>query len=310
MPVQSQLPAILAVWSVVGVIGYFSLRRFLIRQQIRDRLMSEWTLDQLERRLEGSFSRNLLTRWLYVSGFRDPIAPLVFVLLSLLGLLLGGVLVALILWSGAAVQFAEILRQIPGGVGEVFLPIAWVSPWFGGILLTALPTLYVRAARRRRIEKIEQDLPLQLDLLATLAEAGLSFDSALDRILEAQPPGRPLAEDFRLFQVDILAGRLRIDALRRLMERVDVTWFSIFISALTHAEQVGSSLASTLRTQADDLRMRRRERALAVAMAIPVKLLLPLIVCFLPGIMTVALGPVIYQIVQVLDAFLRGAIGR
>ena len=231
-------------------------------------------------------------------------------LLSLLGLVLGGALVALILWSGVATQFADLLRLIPGGVGEVFLPVAWVSPWFGGLLLALLPTLYVRAVRRKRIQQIEQDLPLQLDLLATLAEAGLSFDSALDRILEAQVGDRPLTEDFRLFQVDILAGRPRTNALRRLMERVDVTWFSIFISALMHAEQVGSSLATTLRTQADDLRMRRRERALAMAMAIPVKLLFPLIVCFLPGIMTAALGPVIYQIVQVLDSFLRGALGQ
>lgn len=310
MPDSPQLLVILAIWSVLGVVAYFAIRHWLIRRLVRSRLQSEWTSDELESRLEASFSRNFLTRWLYVSGFRAPSATGGFLLLSFLGLLLGAGLAALILWSGVATLFADLLQLIPGGVGEVFLPIAWVSPWFAGLLLTTLPTLYVRAARRKRIQQIEQDLPLQLDLLATLAEAGLSFDAALDRILEAQPPDRPLAEDFRLFQVDILAGRARIAALRRLMQRVDVPWFSIFISALMHAEEVGSSLASTLRTQADDLRMRRRERALAMAMAIPVKLLFPLIVCFLPGIMTAALGPVIYQIVQVLDSFLRGSLGQ
>lgn len=75
-----------------------------------------------------------------------------------------------------------------------------------------------------------------------------------------------------------------------------------------HAEQVGSSLAQTLRAQADDLRVRRRERALAFAMAVPVRLLGPLIICFLPGIMTATLGPIVYQIVQVLDSFLQGAL--
>jgi pilus assembly protein TadC len=157
---------------------------------------------------------------------------------------------------------------------------------------------------------VEQDLPLALDLLATLAEAGLGFDSALDRILTTQRSNRPLAEDLRLFQIDILAGRQRVEALRRLMQRVDVAWFSIFVSAVIHAEQVGSGLAQTLRTQADDLRMRRRERALALAMAVPVKLLFPLIVCFLPGVMTAALGPVVFQIVQVLDSFLKGSLGQ
>jgi tight adherence protein C len=56
--------------------------------------------------------------------------------------------------------------------------------------------------------------------------------------------------------------------------------------------------------------MRRRERALALAMAVPVKLLFPLIVCFLPGVMTAALGPVVFQIVQVLDSFLKGSLGQ
>ena len=57
-------------------------------------------------------------------------------------------------------------------------------------------------------------------------------------------------------------------------------------------------------------RLHRRERALAFAMAIPVKLVFPLIVCFLPGIMTASLGPVVYQIVQVLDQFLKGSLGQ
>jgi len=112
---------------------------------------------------------------------------------------------------------------------------------------------------------------------------------------------RPLGQDMRIFQVDILAGRSRIEALRRLMKRVDVAWFSIFISAVIHAEQVGSGLAHTLRVQADDLRNRRRERVLALTMSIPVKLVLPLVICFLPGIMLAAIGPTAYQILRVMD---------
>jgi len=308
MPSTAQLVTILSVWSTVGFASYFALRHWLIREQIVGRLASHDTRGAAESP-HADLNRNFIVRWLYISGFRAQSAQAVFLALTLLGFLLGIGFLAVIYWSGAVTQFAALLRLIPGGVGEVFLPIAWTSPWFGGILLTLLPTLYVRAKRRKRIQHIEQDLPLTLDLLATLAEAGLSFDSALDRILQTQPQERPLIEDLRLFQVDILAGRSRIEALRRLMQRVDVPWFSIFVSAIMHAEQVGSSLAATLRLQADDLRMRRRERALAMAMAIPVKLLFPLIVCFLPGIMTAALGPIVYQIVQVLDSFLKGALG-
>jgi len=308
-PTQLLLMIVL-IWSVIGVLGYLALRYWMVREQISSRLAEIDSGEADVQQLRGDMTRNFLVRWLYVSGFRGKHAQTIFLLITLLGLLAGAAFVALIHWSGAVQQFTGLLRLVPGGVGEVFLPIAWFSPWFGGFLLTMLPTLYVRSKRRKRIRDIEQDLPLTLDLLATLAEAGLSFDSALDRILDSQARERPLAQDFRYFQVDILAGRERVNALRRLMQRVDVPWFSIFISAIMHAEQVGSSLAATLRTQADDLRMRRRERALAMAMAIPVKLVVPLVVCFLPGIMTAALGPIIYQIIQVLESFLQGSLGQ
>lgn len=295
------------LWMLLLAAVVYFLRFWSIRSLIQERLAENDT--QNAESLREDFTSNPIRRWLYISGYRNRNVFSWFLLLTFCGLVVGSIIVGVILWSGVVDQFAALLQLLPGGVGEVFLPIAWMSPWFSLILLTAMPTLVVRSQRRQRVQMIEQDLPLTLDLLSTLAEAGLSFDSALDRILDSQPQNRPLANDFRLFQIDVLAGRGRIESLRRLMQRVEVAWFSIFISAIMHAEQVGSSLASTLRTQAEDLRIRRRERAMALAMRIPVKLLFPLIVCFLPGIMTAALGPVVYQIVQVLDSFLRGSLG-
>lgn len=309
MPTFWQMIPILAVWSSVGISGYFVLRYWFVRQSVQERLQSAISDAQLEHDQLSILHGNFLTKRLITAGIRNQNAPVLFVVMSLVGLLLGIGFVSAIYWFGVVTQISVLLRLIPGGVGEVFLPVAWCSPWLVGLILCLLPTLYVRAKRKKRIREIEKDLPITLDLLATLAEAGLSFDSALDRIVSTQPVLRALGEELRLFQVDILGGRQRIDALRLLMQRVDVPWFSIFVSAVIHAEQAGSSLAVTLRTQADDLRMRRRERALAMAMGIQVKLLFPLIACFLPGIMTAALGPVIYQIVQVLDSFLRGSLG-
>jgi tight adherence protein C len=64
-------------------------------------------------------------------------------------------------------------------------------------------------------------------------------------------------------------------------------------------------LAETLRHQADDLRHRRREDALLQAQALPVKLVFPLVICFLPGIFISTLAPVIYQMTQVAGGVLR-----
>jgi pilus assembly protein TadC len=187
------------------------------------------------------------------------------------------------------------------------LPVIYVGPWILVTILASVPTLLVRAARRSRVREVERDLPITLELLATLSEAGLGFDAALQRVLESQPADRPLAEEFRIFQMEILAGRPRIHSLRRLGWRLDVMPLTIFVSALVQTEQVGAGVSDVLRRQADDLRARRRENALTVAAALPVKLLFPLVICFLPGILVATLGPTFYQIFQFLDNLrLRG----
>jgi pilus assembly protein TadC len=214
-----------------------------------------------------------------------------------------GVLVVLTLFvSGVVAQVEEVIALAPRTITGLVSPLVKATPW--GVLgvLTAVPWLVVRDARRRRVEQIEQDLPLFLELLATLGESGLGFDASLDRILTAQPEGRPLAEEWRTFQLEVLAGRPRIQCLRRLARRLDVTAFTIFISALVQAEQVGSGVADVLRRQADDLRDRRRERALSLAAALPVKLMFPLIVCFLPGIFVVTLGPTFHEFFKRADS--------
>ena len=156
------------------------------------------------------------------------------------------------------------------------------------------------------MREVEQDLPIVLELLATLAEAGLGFDAAIDRVLASLPPRRVLAQELRAFERDNLAGRPRIESLRWLGRRVAVSWFSVFISAVVQADQIGAGLADVLKIQANDLRQRRKEQALALASSAPVKLLVPLILCFMPGILTAALGPTLFEVFRTLDSLLSG----
>ncbi len=305
MPVTFNGPliALVALWlAVISIAGWWwwtlSVRGRMLRRLL------EFNQPQAE---PIELDRSWLGWWLYRAGYRGRTSVATFVLLTFVCLVFAGVFVSAVYWLGLVDLWASLMYQLPGSVGEVFLPLAWGSPWIGALLVAAIPALVVHARRKQRIAEVEQDLPTFLDLLATLAEAGLGFDSALDRILESQPNQRTLGVEFRAFQLDSLAGRTRVQALRRLMQRVDVPWFSIFLSAVIQAEQIGSGLAQTLRIQADDLRSRRRERALALAMSIPVKLLFPLIVCFLPGIMVAAVGPTAFQLVQMLDSVLRNA---
>ncbi len=297
--------AVAAVWIVLLGGAWWTARRLGERGTVRGRLFAESFDDGPDPRLDSE--RGTLGRWLYLAGFRSPTAVPWFLAASLLGMVVGLGFAATVLWLGVVDDLTALLSVVPGGVGEVFVPFAVASPWLSAVLLAALPAVYVRSVRRRRVRMVEQDLPLILDLLSTLAEAGLGFDAALDRILQGLPPDRPLVREFHGFQIDVLAGRRRIDALRRLARRVEVTWFGILVSALVQAEQVGAGLAETLRTQAADLRHRRRERALELASALPVKLVFPLVLCFLPGLMTVVIGPTLLELVQVFDRILGEA---
>ena len=78
---------------------------------------------------------------------------------------------------------------------------------------------------------------------------------------------------------------------------------TILTSAMVQAEQIGSGVANVLRGQADDLRQRRRERALEFSMALPVKLIFPLVICFLPAILVFTLGPAFYDFFRLADTY-------
>jgi len=244
-----------------------------------------------------------LQRWLFLAGYRGPgvVQSWLFAILLCTGI--GAGIVLLIYLSGV---FGLLLRGaalIPGAIGQVLVPIAHLMPWVLGAMVVSMPAVMVHRARRGRIQLFEQDLPVTLDLLATLSEAGLGFDAALVRVLETDLAERPLGREFRSFQSDLLAGRARVEALRRLARRIEVASITILVSALVQTEQLGMGFADVLRRQADDLRSRRRERANAFAMALPVKRLFPMVICFLPGIFIWTLGPFFAQLFQFIDTF-------
>ena len=249
--------------------------------------------------------RSVVGRWLYRAGYRSSTAVPFFLLATGVCIAIGLTFALLLTFSGLQTFAEQAIVSIPGGVGETFLPVVWVAPWLIFLLIGLAPFLIVRASRRQRVTSIEQDLPLSLELLSTLSEAGLGFDVALSRILRTRLGGRPLASEFQLFQADLLGGRSRVDSLRRLSSRIDLPSVSVFVSALVQAEQIGMGIARVLRQQADDVRARRRERAITFANSLATKRVIPMVVCFLPGLFVWALGPALVQLFKMVDGFLE-----
>ena len=120
-------------------------------------------------------------------------------------------------------------------------------------------------------------------------EAGLGFESAMAR---AGSNGKgPLAEELVRTLQDIAVGQPRREAYLALAERTGVADLRRFIRAVVQADAYGISIADVLRTQAQEMRLKRRQRAEEKAMQIPVKVIFPLMLCILPTLFIVLLGP-------------------
>lgn len=156
------------------------------------------------------------------------------------------------------------------------------------------PLTWLNLKVSSRQHAIERGLPDAMDLVVVCIESGLSFDAALRKVTE-KTEGPLQAELERTLQ-EMQLGKLRREALRDLAKRVDVTDLNNVITALTQADQMGLSMANVLRAQADDLRIRRRQRAEETARQAPVKMLFPLILFIFPAMMLVTLGPAVMAI--------------
>ncbi len=157
-----------------------------------------------------------------------------------------------------------------------------------------LPELLLHSRGQERQQAIQLELPDTLDQMTIAVEAGLGFESAMARA-GANGKGPLAAELVRTLQ-DIAVGQPRREAYLALAERTGVPDLRRFIRAVLQADQYGVSIADVLRTQAQEMRLKRRQRAEEKAMQIPVKVIFPLILCILPTLFIVLLGPAVMDI--------------
>jgi tight adherence protein C len=151
------------------------------------------------------------------------------------------------------------------------------------------PELILRSTILERQTRIIKELPETLDLLTISVEAGLGLDQALETVVSRRTG--PLADEIRTYLDEVRLGRDRHEALKAIGSRTGVSDLISLAATLTQAMEYGISIATVLRIQSDEVRVRRRQRIEERAMKAPVKLLFPLIFLIMPALFVVVAGP-------------------
>lgn len=233
--------------------------------------------------------RETVRRKLVSAGFDDLITPQEFMATKLLLPLAVGPVFILLMWFAFA--------SVPGGFGEFLQARQLIFFLLAVALLYIRPVSWLNGAVRERHRAIERAMPFVLDLLTLSVEAGLDFGAALKRIVERReidPLGEELIRALREMQV----GRTRREALKEMAVRVDHPDMSSWVNALVQADELGVSIGNILRIQADQIRMRRFQRAEKMGNEAPVKLLFPLVCFIFPAVFLVLLGPILLELAQ------------
>ncbi|MDQ0800394.1 type II secretion system F family protein [Arthrobacter sp. SLBN-112] len=164
-----------------------------------------------------------------------------------------------------------------------------------------VPDILIHGRGAERQKAIELELPNTLDQMLISVEAGLGFEAAMARA--GQNGKGPLAFELMRTLQDMQVGRSRREAYESLATRTDVPDLRSFVRSVVQADIYGIAIAKVLRTQAKQMRIKRRQRAEEKAMKLPVKVLFPLMFAILPVLFIVIIGPAAINVMKSFSAW-------
>lgn len=187
------------------------------------------------------------------------------------------------------VAFVLVYGAQLGAIPLAYRPIALVAAVLLGFLG---PDIFLANAATKRRQALQKSLPDGLDLLVICAEAGLSLDTALNRVADEMAASGPeLSDEFALTGVELNFLPERRLALGNLAKRVDLPAIRGVVNTLIQTEKYGTPLAQSLRVLSAEFREQRMLKAEEKAARLPATLTVPMIMFILPTLFIVLVGP-------------------
>jgi len=195
------------------------------------------------------------------------------------------------LYSTAQLVLAAIFWLVP--ILILGVRTGWILALIAAVIGYMIPDLIVSRRITQHTRAIQNGLPDALDLLVVCVEAGSSLDQAILKASEELEIAMPaMAHELRTVATEIRAGKQRLDAFQDLAKRTNLDDVRALVAMLIQTDRFGTSIAQALRTHAETSRTKRRQRAEERAGKVSVKLVFPLVLCLLPALYVVCLGPV------------------
>jgi tight adherence protein C len=152
------------------------------------------------------------------------------------------------------------------------------------------PWIYIQGRAKERVSAIEKSLPDAVDLIVTNVESGLALQAAMLSV--SQRFKGPLADEFTRVIRETSVGRPREEAIEAMAERVGSKDIQLFARAISQAARTGIPIGKVLRSQAVEIRRRRRSLAREKAGKMPVKMTMLTVAFMFPTLFMVLIGPV------------------
>lgn len=216
-------------------------------------------------------------------GYRSKDSLVYFMFFKLVLPILIGLIAVVLIYGMGLFDLTPLMKTLASG---------------GSVLLASiLPETVLKNITVKRNQAMQQALPDMLDLLVICAEAGLTLDSALQRVVrEMAQTGPELADELGYTAIELGFLPNRRQALNNLAERVTLPAIRSVTATLIQSEKYGTPLAQSLRVLSGEFRNERMMKAEEKAAKLPATMTIPLIMFILPTLFVVLIGPAACQI--------------
>lgn len=309
-----------AVCAVMVVVALFSDKNFHKRMQQTVRSVDDDALEIIEERRTDELNKSLVSRLLQPtltrlgknmknasrsaqgSQLREMLAqagnPLGMGVAEFMGLKLLSLGVMTTIGFFSAYFGVRSIITIMDIAADATLYTMFMALWIAIFAFIGFsgPTFWLRRFIKKRIKQIRKAMADVVDLIVLGIEAGLGFDAAVGKTVEKTKG--PLTDELKRVLAEVNIGRSQTEAWRDMAHRVRMGDLTLLVAAIDQAMRMGVGLATALRLQAQEIREKRMAYIREQAGKLPVKMMLPLVLCIFPALFIVILGPAACQIAE------------